>query len=181
MPKSKPWSKTTEPTSYQQIYEYVDQTLEQFSLTIDTLEKDYYQGASNLLNITEKHFSPRRPLSVNTLLAWSRPLNELRNARSVNDIRNGKNIIDLLTEAKNGSLDGPVSDESVLLIQRILNKTREQLKDEIPNLAKQIDDCMKLMEQYFLSFYNIENIQDIIQKKKKEKTSVSDRLIEKSC
>ena len=181
MPTSKTWSKTTEPTSYNQIYDYVERTLEQCSSTIDVLEKDYYQGASTSLNFAEKNFSPRRTLSVNTLLAWSRPLNELRNARSVNDIRNGKNIRDLLNEVKMGSLNGPVSDESVFLIGRIMQKTKDQLDAKIASLANQIGECMELMEQYFLSFFNIENIQDIIQKKKKEKTSVSDCLFHAEC
>ena len=39
---------------------------------------------------------------------------------------------------------------------------------------------MNLMEQYFLSFYEIENIHDIIQKKKKEKLPVSIRYISNS-
>lgn len=172
MPSTKTWSKTIEPTSYHQIYDYVERVLEKCLTTIDELEKDYYEGASASLNLIEKIQSPRRPLSVNALLAWSRPLNELRNARSVNDIRNGKNIRDLLHEVKVGSLNAPVSDESVFLIRRIMDKTGEQLSPKILPLANQIGDCMNLMEQYFLSFFNIDNIQDIIQKKKKEKASV---------
>lgn len=174
MPSTKTWTKTTEPTSYQQIYAYVERILVKCSATIDEFEKDYYEGASASLNLIEKIQSPRRPLEVNTLLAWSRPLNELRNARSVNDIRNGKNIRDLLHEVKVGSLNAPVSDESVFLIGRILVKTAEQCTGKILLLANQIEECMNLMEQYFLSFFTIENIQDIIQKKKKEKTSVSE-------
>jgi hypothetical protein len=167
------WSKTTEPTSYHQIYKFVEQTLDECSTAIDELEKDYYQGASSSLNLINKNSSLRRPISVNTLLAWSRPLNELREARCVSDIRNGKNIRDLLNEVKTGTLNAPVSDESLFLIRRILDKTNEQLYSKIPGIANNIADCMNLMEQYFLSFYDIENIQDIILKKKKEKTPVS--------
>jgi hypothetical protein len=167
------WSKTTEPTSYHQIYKYVEHILDECSAAVDVLEKDYYQGASSSLNFNSKNFSSRRPLSVNTLLAWSRPLNELREARSVSDIRNGKNIRDLLNEVKTGTLNTPVSDDSVFLVRRIMDKTNEQLYSKVPTIADNIVDCMSLMEQYFLSFYDIENIQDIIQKKKKEKTPVS--------
>jgi len=167
------WSKTTEPTSYNQIYKFVEQTLDECSGVIDELEKDYYQGASTALNINNKSSSSKRPLSVNTLLAWTRPLNELREARSLNDIRNGKHIRDLLNDAKTGGLSGPVSDDSMFLIRRIMDKTNEQLYSKIPTIATNLAECMSLMEQYFLSFYDIENIQDIIQKKKKEKTPVS--------
>jgi len=173
MQPSKTWSKKTEPTSYRQIYKFVEQALNECSTFIDELELDYYQGTSASLNITNKHYSPRRPLSVNTLLSWSGPLNELRNAGSLTDIRNGKTIRDLLNEARTGAFVGPVSDESVFLLRRILDKTNEQFYSKTPVLANKIADCMSLMEQYFLSFYEIENIQDIIQKKKKEKTSVS--------
>jgi vacuolar-type H+-ATPase subunit C/Vma6 len=169
----KTWSKTIEPTSYGQIYRFVEQTLDECSTFIDEIEIDYYEGVSGSLNITNKTHSPRRPLSVNTLLAWTRPLNELRTARSANDIRNGKHIRDLLDEAKIGSLIGPVSDESVYLMKRILDKTNDQLYSKMPVLADKIADCISLMEQYFLSFYDIENIQNIIQKKKKEKSPVS--------
>jgi hypothetical protein len=173
MQQSKSWSKTTEPTSYLQIYRYVEQVLNECSMFIDEVENDYYQGTSASLNLTPKIQSSRRPLSVNTLLSWSRPLNELRNASSLHDIRNGKTIRDLLTEVKTGTLAGPVSDESGFLIKRILDKTTDQLYSKMPVLANKLADCMTLMEQYFLSFYDIENIQDIIQRKKKEKTPVS--------
>jgi hypothetical protein len=174
MQQTKTWSKTTEPSSYHQIYKYLEQALDECSKFIDEIENDYYQGSSASLNIVQhKDYSPRRPLSVNTLLSWSVPLNELRNAGSLHDIRNGKIIRDLLNEVKTGTLAAPVADESVFLMRRILDKTTDQLYSKIPALANKITDCMNLMEQYFLSFYEIENIQDIIQKKKKEKTPVS--------
>jgi len=91
----------------------------------------------------------------------------------MHDIRNGKAVRDLLNEAKTGSLSGPVTDESIILMKRILDKTNDQLYSKTPVLANKIAECLSLMEQYFLSFYDIENIQDIIQKKKKEKTPVS--------
>jgi len=168
---SKSWTKTIEPTSYEQIYKYVEQSLDEYSKFIDNAEIDYYQGSSVPIISSVRN----RPLSINTLLAWTRPLNELRTARSANDIRNGKHIRDLLDEARIGSLIGPVSDESVYLMKRILDKTNDQLYSKIPVLANKIADCISLMEQYFLSFYDIENIQDIIQKKKKEKSPVSIR------
>jgi hypothetical protein len=173
MQQSKTWSKTTEPTSYHQIYKFVEQTLDECSTFIDEIENEYYQGVSASLSITNKNFSSRRPLSINSLLSWSRPLNDLRNARSLNDIRNGKTIRELLNEVKTGTLIVPISEESVFLMRRILDKTNEQLYSKIPVFANKIADCMSLMEQYFLSFYDIENIQDIIQKKKKEKIPVS--------
>ncbi|CAF0920728.1 unnamed protein product [Rotaria sordida] len=170
MQPQKTWSKTTEPTSYDQIYKYVEYILNECSTSINELENDYYQGVSASLNITSKIHSIKRSLPVNTLLSWSHSLNILRNARSLSDIRNGKTIRDLLAEVRTGTLIGPVPDESCFLMQRILDKTNEQLYSKIPVLANKITDCMSLMEQYFLSFYNIENIQDIIQKKKKEKS-----------
>ncbi|CAF5114419.1 unnamed protein product, partial [Rotaria magnacalcarata] len=97
----------------------------------------------------------------------------LRNARSLHDIRNGKTIRDLLSEARAGTLAESVSEDSCHLMQRILDTTNEHLYSKIPILTNKIADCMNLMQQYFLSFYDIENIQDIIQKKKKEKLPVS--------
>ncbi|CAF0991246.1 unnamed protein product [Rotaria sp. Silwood1] len=169
MQKLKAWSKTTEPTSYDQIYRYVDKVLDECSTFIDEIENDYYQGISSSLNITPKIQTSKRSLPVNTLLSWSHLLNSLRNTRSLHDIRNGKTIRDLLAEIRTGTFIGSVSDESCFLMQRIMDKTNEQLYSKIPILANKIADCMSLMEQYFLSFYDIENIQDIIQKKKKEK------------
>lgn len=173
MQPPKPWTITTEPISYGQIYHYIEDVLNQCSTYINELENDYYQGTSTSLNIIPKVQSSKRSLAVNTLLSWSRPLNELRNARALHDIRNGKTIRDLLAEVKTGTLVGPVSDESCFLMQRILDKTSDQLYSKLPTLANKIADCMNLMEKYFLSFYQIENIQEIIQKKKKEKPPVS--------
>ncbi|CAF3882722.1 unnamed protein product [Rotaria sordida] len=163
-PKS--WSKTTEPTSYEQIYKYVERALDECSIFIDNTENDYFQGSS-ISNITT---SKNRPLSVLTLQAWSQPLNQLRDARLLRDIRNGKTIRELLSEAKTGTLYGPITNESVLLMKRILDKTTEQFYSKIPILIDKITDLMNLMEQYFLSFYEIKHIQDIIQKKRKEKS-----------
>ena len=42
-----------------------------------------------------------------------------------------------------------------------------------PNYRKTLQNLKDLMEQYFLSFYEIENIQDIIHEKKKETIPVS--------
>ena len=173
MQPPKVWSKTTEPTSYDQIYKFLEQALDDCSAYVNEIESEYYLDTSSSLNITSKTNSTRRPLSVNTLLTWSRPLNDLRNARSIFDIRNGKTVRDLLNEAKTGSLAGPVTDESILLMKRILDKTTDQLYSKTPVLANKIADCLSLMEQYFLSFYEIDNIQDIIHKKKKEKAPVS--------
>ncbi|CAF4037851.1 unnamed protein product [Rotaria magnacalcarata] len=160
----KPWSKTIEPTSYEQIYRFVEQALDECSNLIDHAEADYYQGS-----VTSINQSTNRPLSVVALQAWSQPLNQLREARLLHDIRNGKAIRELLSDASIGALYGPVTDEGVALMKRVLDKTTEQLYATIPMLINKIADSMNLMEQYFLSFYEIEHIQDIIQNKRKEK------------
>ncbi|CAF1997085.1 unnamed protein product [Rotaria magnacalcarata] len=169
MKTAKPWSKTTEPSSYDQIYRYFEQVLEECLEFINEFENDYYQGITSSLTSPPKIQSSKQSVSVNALIAWSRPLNELRNARSLHDIRNGKTIRDLLSEARAGTLAESVSEDSCHLMQRILDTTNEHLYSKIPILTNKIADCMNLMQQYFLSFYDIENIQDIIQKKKKEK------------
>jgi hypothetical protein len=173
MHQSKSWSKTTEPTSYEQIYKYVEQSLGQCSKFIDNVEIDYYQGSSASIISTTKNQITNKPLSVVTLLVWSNPLNELREACLLHDIRNSKTIRELLSEARTNTLYGPITDESIVLMKRILDKTTEQLYSKLPILTNKIIDCMNLMEQYFLSFYDIENIQDIVQNKKKEKLPVS--------
>ncbi|CAF3327334.1 unnamed protein product [Rotaria socialis] len=160
----KPWSKTIEPTSYEQIYRFVEQALDECSTFIDHAEADYYQGS-----VTSIIQSTKRPLSVIALQAWSQPLNQLREARLLHDIRNGKAIRELLSEASIGGLYGPVTDEGLALMKRVLDKTTEQLYATIPTLINKIADSMNLMEQYFLSFYEIDHIQDIIQNKRKEK------------
>lgn len=139
------------------------------------LENDYYHSTTGSLLLTSKQQSAKQPLSVNTLLAWSGHLNELRNARSLFDIRNGKTMRDLLSDAKTGTLPSQVSDEGIFLMKRILDKTSDQLYSHVPTVANKIADCMNLMEQYFLSFYQIENIQDFLLKKKKEKAPVGQR------
>ncbi|CAF1294005.1 unnamed protein product [Rotaria sp. Silwood1] len=176
MHPSKLWSKTTEPTSYEQIYQYVEQALDECSAFIDDAENDYFQGSPTLSITASTNQFTNRPLSVITLQAWSQPLNKLREARLLHDIRNGKTIRELLSEAKTGTLYGPITNESVSLMKRILDKTTEQLYSKIPIIIDKITDLMNLMEQYFLSFYEIEHIQDIIQNKRKEK--VPDEYLE---
>jgi len=173
MHPSKLWSKTIEPTSYEQIYKYIEQSLDEYSKFIDNLEIDYYHGSSTSIISTTKTQITNKPLSVLTLQAWSNPLNQLREACLLNDIRNSKTIRELLSEARTSSLYGPITDESIVLMKRILDKTTEQLYSKLPILINKIIDCMNLMEQYFLSFYEIENIQHIVQNKKKEKLPVS--------
>jgi hypothetical protein len=169
----KPWSRKTEPTSYEQIYKYIEQSLDECSTFIDKTEIDYYQGSSITIITIPKNQIKNRPLSLLTLQSWSNSLNQLRDACLLRDIRNNKTIHDLLSEVKTGTLYRPITDESVVLMKKIFDKTTEQLHSKIPLLINKITDCMNLMEQYFLSFYDIENIQDIVQKKKKEKLPVS--------
>jgi len=173
MHQSKSWTKTTEPSSYEQIYKYIEQSLDEYSTFIDNAEIDYYQGASTSIITPTQNQIRTKPLSILTLQAWSIPLNQLRDAAILNDIRSSKAIRELLSEARIGSLYGPVTDESLVLMKKILDKTTEQLRTKIPALINKITDCMNLMEQYFLSFYKIKNIQDIVQKKKKENMPVS--------
>ena len=169
------WSKSTEPRNYDQIYTYVEQELDECLGFIDELETDYYQSTTGSLLLPSKLQSAKQPLPVNTLVTWSRHLNELRNARSLYDLRNGKTMRDLLSDAKTGTLPTQVSDEGIFLMKRILDKTSEQLYSQVPALANKVADCMNLMEQYFLSFYQIENIQEVLLKKKKEKAPVGQR------
>lgn len=170
---SKSWSKTIEPSSYDQIYKFIEQSLETCSNFIDQAEIDYYQGTSGTLVSTPRTPTINRPLSVLTLQIWSPLLNELREACLLNDIRSSKTIREILGEVRNGTLYGSIREESVVLIKRILDKTTEQLYSKIPVIITQMTDMMNLMEQYFLSFYEIENIQEIIHEKKKEKIPVS--------
>lgn len=156
------WSQTTEPSSYEQIYAYLEQALNDCSTVITDLEVDYFQAATKTVNASN------RSLPVVALTSWSEPLNELRDARLLRDIRNGKTIRELLGEARIGTLLGPFSDESVVLMKRVLDKTSEQLYSQMPILISRINESMDLMERYFLSFYEINEIEDIIQKKSKE-------------
>ncbi|CAF2715811.1 unnamed protein product [Rotaria sp. Silwood2] len=96
----KPWSKTTEPTSYEQIYKYIEEALDECSTFIDDAENDYLQGSPALAITSSTNQITNRSLSVITLQAWSLPLNQLREARLLHDIRNGKTIRDILSEAK---------------------------------------------------------------------------------
>ncbi|CAF1644916.1 unnamed protein product, partial [Didymodactylos carnosus] len=118
------------------------------------------------------NITSRQQASVVTLISWSKPLNELRNARQIMEIRNGKAIRDLLNDVKMNAIIGPVSEVSVLLIKRILDRTTDMLYTQIPALAQKIEDVTNLMEQYFLSFYNIDNVKDIVQNKKKERMPI---------
>jgi len=165
----KSWSKTIEPSSYEQIYKHVEQSLDACSKYIDRVEIEYYQSAS----LVAKSTSTNRPLSFLALQAWSQPLNYLRDAGLLHDIRSNKAIRELLNEARLGNLYEPVSDESLVLMKKILDRTIDQLHSKIPMIINKITDVMNLMEQYFLSFYEIENIQDIVQNKKKEKLPVN--------
>ena len=178
MQPPKAWSTTTEPTSYKQIYQFVEHALDKCTTFISELESDYYQDMEGSQGSeTPKQYSAKKPLSYNTLINWSRPLNELRNARLLHDIRNGKTMRDLLSDAKTGGLITPVSDESIFLMKRIMDKTSDQLYSKIPTLAGRIADCMHLMEQYFLSFYEIEHIHDVVQRKRNEKVPVSEGTV----
>jgi hypothetical protein len=173
MNPNKPWSKTTEPTSYEQIYKFIEQSLNDCSTFIDHAEIDYYHTTSHSVIPIGKNQINNRPLSVVTLQAWSQPLNNLREACFLYDIRGNKTIRELLSEVRTNDLYGPINDDTVVLIKRILDKTTDHLYSKIPLLLNKITDTMNLMEQYFLSFYEIENIQDIVQNKKKERLPVS--------
>ena len=170
---SKSWSKTSEPSSYEQIYKFVEQALEHCSNFIEQAEIEYYQGSSGSLVSTPRTPTSNRPLSVLTLQVWSPLLNELREACLLNDIRSSKTIREMIGEVRNGAVYGSVREEGVVLIKRILDRTTDQLYSKIPAIITQMTDVMNLMEQYFLSFYEIENIQEIIHEKKKEKIPVS--------
>ena len=167
---SKSWSKTTEPSSYDQIYKFIEQSLENYSNFIDQAEIDYYQST---IVSTPRTPTSNRPLSVLTLQVWSPLLNDLREACLLNDIRSSKTIGEILNDVRNGTVYGSINDESVVLIKRILERTTNQLAEKIPKMIDQMMEMMNLMEQYFLSFYDIENIQDIIHEKKKGKIPVS--------
>ncbi|CAF1240182.1 unnamed protein product [Adineta steineri] len=165
----KPWSKTTEPTSYDQIYKFLEQELNECAAYIDDIEGDYYDETSASVNIKPKAQTARRSQAVNALIAWSAPLNELRNARLLSDLRNGKTVRDLLNEARTGNFGDSISDESVNLMKRIMEKTTDQLQSKMLVLTNKLHECTNLMEQYFLSFYDIENIQEVVQKRKNDR------------
>ena len=168
------WSVNREPRSFAQIHQYLEESLLQCSSMIDNAELDYFQGSSketfNSMNIN-------RSLAVVTLNSWSQPLNELRDARLLRDIRNGKSIREMLGEAKIGLLFGPYTEESLVLINRILDKTNEQLYSKIPTISNRIEEIMNLMERYLLSFFDINKIEDIIENKKKEVPPVRKKLL----
>ncbi|CAF0753044.1 unnamed protein product [Didymodactylos carnosus] len=150
------WSVKSEPQNYEQIYDYFRQILINCSKSVDTIEQSYYH----------QHQSSVRT----TLTTWSKPLNDLRNCRQLQEIRNGKTIRDLLNDIKTGEfIIGPVSNESILLLRRITERTNQILNTKLPELAKTIEECMSQMEQYFLSFYQIEHVQDIVLQRRKEK------------
>ncbi|UJR37785.1 hypothetical protein I4U23_030476 [Adineta vaga] len=169
MQPPKVWSKTNEPSSYDQIYKFLDIALKECLTYVNEIENEYYQETSAAVNIKPKVETARRPQSVNTLIAWAGPLNQLRNARLLSDIRNGKTARDLLTEARTGNFGDSISDETINLLKNILDKTNDQLHSKMPLLANKIAECMNLMEQYFLSFYDIENIQEVVQKRRNDR------------
>ncbi|CAF5100409.1 unnamed protein product, partial [Rotaria socialis] len=65
MKTAKPWSKTTEPLSYDQIYRYFEQALEECLESINEFENDYYQGITSSLTHAPKIQSSKRSVSVN--------------------------------------------------------------------------------------------------------------------
>ncbi len=164
------WSKTMEPTSYTQIYNDIKQTLDECSTFINNAEIEYYQASSVSFTETSRNQITNRPLSVIILQAWSHRLNELRQAHFLHDIQNTITVRELL---RTSTLYRPTPDESAVLMERISYKINEQLYSKIPILINKIMDCMNLMEQYFLSFYYIENIQCIVKNKKQEELDVS--------
>ncbi|CAF1586788.1 unnamed protein product, partial [Didymodactylos carnosus] len=132
-------------------------------------ENEYYQistsGTQSAFGVT----TPRQKTSVTTLISWSKPLNDLKNTRQLLDIRNGKTIRDLLTDIRTGEIMGTVSNQAVLLMKRILDCTTDMLFTKMPALIQKIDDVMNIMNQYFRSFYNIDNIEDVVKSEKKER------------
>ena len=172
MPTARNWSKTSEPKDFTDIYRYIQDELSICSKIIDQMEEEYYQVTPESLSARSTNFSSKRPLSVNALSTWSRLLNELINSGAARSISNAKSIRELLILSKNGALFGNISEDHISLMHRILDKTTDQLHLRMPNLADRINDSMRIMERYFLSFYEIENIQDYLQNKKKEKKPV---------
>jgi len=162
-----------EPTSYTQIYNDIKQTLDECSTFINNAEIEYYQASSVSFTETSRNQITNRPLSVIILQAWSHRLNELRQAHFLHDIQNTVTVRKLLNQVRTSTLYRPPTDESAVLMERISAKINEQLYSKIPILINKIMDCMNLMEQYFLSFYHIENIQCIVKNKKKEELHVS--------
>ncbi|CAF1059715.1 unnamed protein product [Adineta ricciae] len=164
----KSWPKTKEPASYQEIYNHVEHFGSECSQFIDIIEIDYYQGTTSTEIALSKDRITHRALSVITIQTWSRRLNQLRtiacskdfcSAESTREFLNGERLID---------------SEIIALIERINSKIRQQFKVEIPVLIERLNDCMEMMKQYFLSFYQIESIQRIIENDQEEKLHAED-------
>lgn len=168
------WTIDQEPSSYEQIYRYFESALDECVQMIDNAEGDYYQTSSREASNTSQ---AKRSLAVTALTSWSEQLNELRECRLLRDVRNGKTIREILSEAKSGMLYGSFTDEGLTLFKRVLDKTNEHLYMKIPTINKRIEDIMNLMERYFLSFYEIDGIEDVVEKKKKENIPVLIYLI----
>jgi hypothetical protein len=162
-----------EPTSYTQVYNDIKQTLDECSTFINNAEIEYYQASSVSFTETSRNQITNRPLSVIILQAWSHRLNELRQVHFLHDIQNTITVRGLLNQVRASTLYRPPTDEIAVLMERISAKINEQLYSKIPILINKIMDCMNLMEQYFLSFYHIENIQCIVKNKNKEELHVS--------
>ncbi|CAF1468120.1 unnamed protein product [Adineta steineri] len=152
-------------SSFKQIYDYVEKSLDEYSRLINDLEIDYYQCSPTSIEFTSRK---PRPFSVTILQAWSQPLNELHKTYLSHDIRNIETTCELLEAAKTGVFHRFIKDESIILMERISQKIVQQLNSNILILTDKIVDCMNLMKQYFLSFYHIKNIQYIIQNRQKE-------------
>ncbi|UJR08463.1 hypothetical protein I4U23_012732 [Adineta vaga] len=158
-----------QPTSYKQIYKYIEQVCNECSIFIDTIEIDYYQGSSSTMIVTSPDQRTHRPLSVIIIQTWSQQLKQLQKVCYSKDIQNSTTARELIKEATLGSSVRFINNESIILMQRIDSKIREQLQFKIPILVEQISNCLKIMKQYCLSFYTIENVRRIIQKKQEEK------------
>lgn len=165
------WTETTEPKDHTDIYRYVQQKLDEFSALIDDYENDYYRSV--ISNNTNRF---KRPLPVHTLTSWGKLLNEFITSGAARSISNTKSMRDLLAQSKAGSTLANVTEDHIIVMQRILEKNADQLENKIPNLAGRIKSCLRIMEQYFLSFYEIPNIQEYIANKKKEVAPVSFRV-----
>jgi hypothetical protein len=170
MQASKSWTTSVEPTSYKQIYVYIERALQQCSTLITEAEIDYYQESSLGLH---KAATKTRSLSIVTLSAWSQPLHDLLISRSLDAIRSGTIIRELMADEEIAIVRGHPPDKNLALMKRILDKTTEQFHSRIPTIITSITECMNLMEQYFLSFYEIAQIEDIILNKIEEIQPVS--------
>ncbi|CAF0868083.1 unnamed protein product [Adineta ricciae] len=132
-------------------------SINECSRFIDTIEIDYYQGTAPVGIALPKDRITHRPLSVITIQTWSQRLNQLQTITCSKDFCSAKAVRKLLDGER--LIDGKI----IALIERIDGKIRQQLKIEIPVLIERLNDCVEMIKQYFLSFYQIENIQRIIE------------------